>query len=121
MVEFSCFEWTPNDGDRVKGQSEVAQSCLTLCYIMDCSPPGSSVHGFFQARILAWLPFPTPGNPSCIGRGILYHCTNSEGSIYTHIFQFNVLYRYSKYIYVYMYTHIYMCIYMLMSTLFSPR
>ena len=26
----------------------------------DCSPPGSSVHGIFQARILEWLPFPTP-------------------------------------------------------------
>ena len=30
----------------------VAQSCLTLCNTMDCSPPGSSVHGIFQARIL---------------------------------------------------------------------
>ena len=31
----------------------VAQSCLTLCNSMDCSPPGSSVHGILQARILA--------------------------------------------------------------------
>ena len=30
------------------------QSCLTLCNPMDCSPPGSSVHGIFQARILEW-------------------------------------------------------------------
>ena len=35
--------------------SEVAQSCLTLCDPMDCSLPGSSVHGIFQARILAWV------------------------------------------------------------------
>ena len=35
-------------------ESEVAQSCLTLCDPMDCSPPGSSVHGIFQARILEW-------------------------------------------------------------------
>ena len=35
--------------------SEVAQSCLTLCYPMDCSPPGSSGHGIFQARILEWV------------------------------------------------------------------
>ena len=28
----------------------------------DCSPPGSSVHGIFQARTLEWLPFPTPGD-----------------------------------------------------------
>ena len=31
---------------------EVAQSCLTLCDPMDCSPPGFSIHGIFQARIL---------------------------------------------------------------------
>ena len=32
------------------------------CDPMDCSPPGSSVHGIFQARILEWLPFPSPGD-----------------------------------------------------------
>ena len=32
-----------------------AQSCLTLCDTMDCSPPGSSVCGIFQARILEWV------------------------------------------------------------------
>ena len=32
-----------------------AQSCLTLCNLMDCSPPGSSVHRIFQARILDWV------------------------------------------------------------------
>ena len=31
------------------------QSCLTLCNPMECSPPGSSVHGIFQARILEWV------------------------------------------------------------------
>ena len=35
-------------------ESEVAQSCLTLSDPMDCSPPGSSVHGIFQARVLEW-------------------------------------------------------------------
>ena len=38
-----------------KKESEVAQSCPTLCDPMDCSPPGSSVHGIFQARILEWV------------------------------------------------------------------
>ena len=33
----------------------LVQSCLTLCNPMDCSPPGSSVHGVFQARILEWV------------------------------------------------------------------
>ena len=36
----------------------VAQSCLTLCDTMDCSPPGSSVHGILQARILEWVAIP---------------------------------------------------------------
>jgi len=36
----------------VKSESEVAQSCPTLRDPMDCSPPGSSVHGIFQARVL---------------------------------------------------------------------
>ena len=35
-------------------ESEVAQSCLTLCNPMGCSLPGSSVHGIFQARVLEW-------------------------------------------------------------------
>ena len=39
----------------------VAQACVTLCNPMDCSPPGSSVHGIVQARILEWVPFPSPG------------------------------------------------------------
>ena len=33
---------------------EVAQSCPTLCDAMDCSLPGSSIHGIFQARVLEW-------------------------------------------------------------------
>ena len=51
-----------------------AQSCLTLCDPMDCSPPGSSVHGILQARILEWVAisflqgsFPTQGsNPGLL-------------------------------------------------------
>ena len=37
-----------------KSESEVAQSCLTLSNPRDCSLPGSSVHGIFQARVLEW-------------------------------------------------------------------
>ena len=39
---------------KVKSQSEVTQSCPTLSDPMDCSLPGSSVHGIFQARVLEW-------------------------------------------------------------------
>ena len=60
------------------------QSCLTFCNTMDCSPPGSSVHVIFQARILEQVAisfsrdFPDLGiEPasyvSCIGRQVLYH------------------------------------------------
>ena len=38
----------------MKSESEVAQSYLTLSDPMDCSLPGSSVHGIFQARVLEW-------------------------------------------------------------------
>ena len=39
---------------KVKSESQVAQSCPTLSNPMDCSLPGSSVHGIFQARVLEW-------------------------------------------------------------------
>ena len=38
-----------------KKESEVAQACLTLCDPVDCTPPGSSVHGILQAWILEWV------------------------------------------------------------------
>ena len=62
-----------------------AQSCLTLRDSMDCSLPGSSVYGIFQARILVWVANSFSRGPfwsedrtraswvSCIGRQILYH------------------------------------------------
>ena len=40
---------------KVKSESEVAQSCLILHDPMDCSLPGCSVHGIFQARVLEWV------------------------------------------------------------------
>ena len=68
-----------------------AQSCLTLCVPMDCSPPGSSVHGTFQARILEWVAISYSRDlpdlsrhqthVSCvsyIGRQILYLCGTWE-------------------------------------------
>ena len=48
---------------KVKGkESEVAQSCPTLCDPMDCCLPGTSIHETFQARVLEWVPFPSPGD-----------------------------------------------------------
>ena len=39
----------------MKSESEVAQSSPTLCDLMDCSLPGSYIHGIFQARVLEWV------------------------------------------------------------------
>ena len=39
---------------KVKCESKVAESCLTLSDPMDCGPPGSSIHGIFQSRVLEW-------------------------------------------------------------------
>ena len=48
---------------KMKSQSEVAQSCPTLRDPMDCSPPGSSIHGIFQARVLKWGAIAFSGKP----------------------------------------------------------
>ena len=40
---------------KVKSESEVTESCPTLSNPMDCGPPGSSIHGIFQARVLEWV------------------------------------------------------------------
>ena len=60
----------------------VAKWCPTLCDPVDCSPPGSSVHGILQARILEWVAISysrgssRPGmEPASFGRWVLYHCT----------------------------------------------
>ena len=68
-----------------------AQSCPTLCHPLDCSPPGSSVHGILQARILEWVAMPSSRGPSWprdqnprylpsswMGKRILYHCVTWE-------------------------------------------
>ena len=69
--------------------SSVAQSCLTLCDLMDCSLLGSSMHGMFQAKILQWVAISFSRRPSqprdgthvsCISytdRQLLYHCATS--------------------------------------------
>ena len=47
---------------KVKSESEVAQSCLTISDPMNCSLPGSSVHVVFQARVLEWVAIAFSGN-----------------------------------------------------------
>ena len=54
-----------------ESESEVIQSCPTLWDPVDCSPPGSSVHGILKARTLKWLAFPFSSGPHFVRT--LYH------------------------------------------------
>ena len=79
--------WRLNNNNNNICICSVSKSCLTLRDLMDCSLPGSSVHGIFQARILEWVAFscsrgssqPRDGSHisfvSCVGRRILYYVT----------------------------------------------
>ena len=72
------------------------QSCSTPCDSMDCSPPGSSLHGILQARILEWVTMPSSRGSShsrdwscisyisCIGRQVLYHWHHLGNPQHTH-------------------------------------
>ena len=65
--------------------AKLLQSCPTLCNSMDCSLPGSNVHGILQARVLEWVAMPSSRGSflprdrtcmsyvSCIGRQVLHH------------------------------------------------
>ena len=71
---------------KVKSEREVAQSCLILFDPMDCSLPGSSVHGIFQARVLEWgaifLPTPVFFSSPCGSSGKESACNAGDlGSI----------------------------------------
>ena len=98
------------------------QSCLTLCDAMDCSPPGSSVHGISQARILKWIVFcPFRGSfwprnrtwGSCIGRWILYHWATQEAHTYAYIHK-NIC------VHMYICVNIYICVWVYVCELLLP-
>ena len=59
---------------KLKSESEVAQPCLTLHNLMDCSLPGSSVHGIFQARVLKRAVMSPSSSPSVLLLNCIYHC-----------------------------------------------
>ena len=56
-VLWGCMGKSKQSADG-QSESEVVQSHPTLCDPMDCSPPGSSIHGIFQARVLEWVAIP---------------------------------------------------------------
>ena len=100
-LKFLKWSYLPK---RVK-ESEVAQSCSTLCNPMDCSLPGSSIHGIFQARVLEWVAISFSRRSSwprdwtqvsCIvGRRFTVWPTREvkEGGLYQILVQFFVKYK----------------------------
>ena len=89
----------------------ITQLCLTLCDPMDCSPPGSSIHGTFQARILEWAAIPFSrgssqtrdqnlGFSQC--RQILYHLSH-RGSPHVTIYIVNIYMYISHIFYLFVY------------------
>ena len=67
---------------KVKSESEVAQLCLTLRDPMDCSLPGSSIHGIFQARVLEWVAIGF--SKALTGWSLFYFRSNSNTIQTTH-------------------------------------
>ena len=72
----------PSPMHEVKSESEVAQSCPTLRDPMDCSLPGSSVHGIFQARVLEWGAITSPNFLSSTS---LIQCSKDDNGIILHL------------------------------------
>ena len=78
------FLWIRGIADMFVCVCSIAQSCQTLFNPMDCSLPGSSVQGIFQARILGWVAIAfsrrssQPRDWTCIGRWVLYHWATRE-------------------------------------------
>ena len=89
LATLSCGHFTQSGRSAYSGllvEHTLVQLCLTVRNPMDCSPPGSSVHGILQARIQEGVAILSSKGPSwprdqihaprvpCIGRWILYHC-----------------------------------------------
>ena len=75
VVMYGCEICTLKTAVKVKSESEVAQSCLSLWDPMDCSLPGSSINGVFQARILEWVAISFSRGSSWLRDLTLVSCT----------------------------------------------
>ena len=93
---------------KVKSESEVTQSCPTLSGPMDCSLPGSSVHGIFQARVLEWGAIAFSALPLHYLLYIYIHTI-----IHTHMLLYMNTHNYI-YTHRYIYSHTVLCIYTLL-------
>ena len=68
---------------KVKSESEVTQPCPIPSDPMDCSPPGSSIHGIFQARVLEWgaIAFSASNATICISEVVDISTSNLDSSL----------------------------------------
>ena len=90
IISYSLYPWILAHPVYLECVCVCAQSCLRVCNPVDCSLPGSSAHGIFQARILEWVAISSSRGSSrpwdqtlvscisCIGRWIHHHCTTWE-------------------------------------------
>ena len=78
---------------KVESENEVAQSCLILRDPLDCSLPGSSIHGIFQARALEWGAIAFSG----LGSSIMEFL-----STYPHTYVLSIIYLLSIYLSIYL-------------------
>ena len=76
---------------KVKSESEVAQLCLTFSDPMDCSLPGSYIHGIFQVRVLEWVAIAFSDDPADVGNLISGSSAFSKSSLNFWKFMVHVL------------------------------
>ena len=107
----------------------VTQLCLILCDPIDCSPPGSSVHGILQATILEWVvvSFSRVSSPprdqtpvSCIAGRFFTIWTTRETYIYKYTFSYIYIYS-ATYIYIQLHIYSVTCIYVTESPCYPPE
>ena len=86
--------------------AKLIQLCLTLCDLMNCSPPGSSVHGILQARIMGWV---AALGIECVSPALLVDFLLSEPPG-KHM-QINRQLYIDTYVYIYFYSYVYVYVY----------
>ena len=92
---------------KVRSESEVARSCPTLRDLIDCSPPGSSIHGILQARVLEWRAIARVNYISPF-KNIYKNCgtVNTKGSFKFFLFEFHCQISFLKSISLTFFQHI---------------
>ena len=83
LLEMQILRLCPRPTESEEEKTLITQSCLILCNPMDCSPPGSFVHGIFQARILEWVAFPSPGDRRSSQLRVWTHVSSIAGWLFT--------------------------------------